>query len=77
MKMQSRKKTRLRINNSVDHGLPDHLYTALSLVVNIRILMRRICPLMRDLPNISNHIQVTNILDRFLSMTGSMYLRII
>ncbi|XOD70034.1 MAG: polyphosphate kinase 1 [Sodalis sp. (in: enterobacteria)] len=56
----------LKINNLVDQGLIDRLYSAASVGVNIRILVRGMCSLIPDLPNISNNIQVTSIVDRFL-----------
>ncbi|WMQ73151.1 MAG: Polyphosphate kinase [Sodalis sp.] len=56
----------LKVNNLVDRGLIDRLYTASGVGVNIRILVRGMCSLIPDLPDISNNIQVTSIVDRFL-----------
>lgn len=56
----------LKLNNLVDQGLIDRLYAASGVGVNIRILVRGMCSLIPDLPGISNNIQVTSIVDRFL-----------
>ncbi|MFT4464846.1 MAG: polyphosphate kinase 1 [Sodalis sp. (in: enterobacteria)] len=56
----------LKVNNLVDQGLIDRLYAASGVGVNIRILVRGMCSLIPDLPGISNNIQVTSIVDRFL-----------
>lgn len=56
----------LKINNLVDQGLIDRLYAASGVGVTIRILVRGMCSLMPDLPGISDNIQVTSIVDRYL-----------
>jgi len=56
----------LKINNLVDQGLIDRLYTASGVGVNIKILVRGMCSLIPDLPGISDNIQVTSIVDRYL-----------
>lgn len=59
-------KITLKVNNLVDQGLIDRLYTASGVGVNIRILARGMCSLVPNLAGISNNIQVTSIVDRFL-----------
>lgn len=56
----------LKINNLVDQGLIDRLYTASGVGVPIRILVRSMCSLIPHLPGISENIQVTSIVDRYL-----------
>ncbi|HEY0207491.1 polyphosphate kinase 1 [Acerihabitans sp.] len=56
----------LKINNLVDQGLIDRLYAASGVGVRIRILVRSMCSLIPDLPGISENIQVTSIVDRYL-----------
>ncbi|CRL45904.1 Polyphosphate kinase [Sodalis glossinidius str. 'morsitans'] len=56
----------LKVNNLVDQGLIDRLYAASGVGVTISILVRGMCSLVPDLPGISNNIQVTSIVDRFL-----------
>lgn len=57
---------KLKVNNLVDQGLIDRLYFASSVGVNIRILVRGMCSLIPNLPGISDNIQVTSIVDRYL-----------
>ncbi|MCR3755350.1 MAG: polyphosphate kinase [Sodalis sp. Psp] len=56
----------LKVNNLVDQGLIDRLYVASSMGVDIRILVRGMCSLIPHLPDISDNIQVTSIIDRYL-----------
>lgn len=56
----------LKINNLVDKGLIDRLYTASGAGVKIRLLVRGMCSLTPNLPGISDNIQVTSIVDRYL-----------
>ncbi|WP_410014078.1 polyphosphate kinase 1 [Sodalis sp. C49] len=56
----------LKINNLVDQGLIDRLYAASGVGVRIRILVRSMCSLIPNLPGISDNIQVTSIVDRYL-----------
>lgn len=56
----------LKINNLVDQGLIDRLYAASGVGVRIRILVRSMCSLIPDLPGISENIEVTSIVDRYL-----------
>jgi len=56
----------LKINNLVDNGLVDRLYSASTAGVKIRLLVRGMCSLIPNLPGISENIQVISIVDRFL-----------
>jgi polyphosphate kinase len=56
----------LKINNLVDKGLIDRLYAASSFGVKIRLLIRGMCSLVPNLPGVSENIQVTSIVDRYL-----------
>ncbi|KEY60310.1 polyphosphate kinase 1 [Serratia sp. DD3] len=56
----------LKINNLVDKGLVDRLYTASAAGVKIRLLVRGMCSLIPNLAKISENIQVISIVDRFL-----------
>ncbi len=56
----------LKINNLVDKGIIDKLYAASNAGVKIRLLIRGMCTLIPDLPGVSENIQVTSIIDRFL-----------
>ncbi len=56
----------LKINNLVDQGLIDRLYAASGVGVPIRMMVRGMCSLNPDLPGISDNIQITSIVDRFL-----------
>jgi len=56
----------LKINNLVDKGLIDRLYAASGFGVKIRLLIRGMCSLIPNLAGISENIQVTSIVDRYL-----------
>ncbi|MFZ1872582.1 polyphosphate kinase 1 [Serratia sp. D1N4] len=56
----------LKVNNLVDKGLVDRLYTAAAAGVKIRLLVRGMCSLIPNLPGISDNIQVISIVDRYL-----------
>jgi polyphosphate kinase len=56
----------LKINNLVDKGLIDRLYAASNVGVKIRLLIRGMCSLVPELPGVSENIQVTSIVDRYL-----------
>lgn len=56
----------LKVNNLVDEGLVDRLYTASSVGVKVNLLVRGMCSLVPDLAGISDNIRVISIVDRFL-----------
>ncbi len=56
----------LKINNLVDQGLIDRLYSASASGVKIDLLVRGMCSLIPSLPGISENIQVISIVDRYL-----------
>ncbi|CUU24889.1 polyphosphate kinase 1 [Duffyella gerundensis] len=56
----------LKINNLVDKGLVDRLYTASSVGVRVNLLVRGMCSLIPDLEGISENIRVISIVDRYL-----------
>ncbi|WP_130831001.1 polyphosphate kinase 1 [[Erwinia] mediterraneensis] len=56
----------LKINNLVDEGLVDRLYTASSVGVQVNLLVRGMCSLVPDLEGISDNIRVISIVDRYL-----------
>lgn len=56
----------LKINNLVDKGLVDRLYTASSVGVKVNLLVRGMCSLIPDLEGISENIRVISIVDRYL-----------
>ncbi len=56
----------LKINNLVDKGLVDRLYTASSSGVPVNLLVRGMCSLIPELEGISDNIRVISIVDRFL-----------
>ncbi|PKH21776.1 polyphosphate kinase 1 [Enterobacterales bacterium CwR94] len=56
----------LKVNNLVDKGLVDRLYTASSVGVKVNLLVRGMCSLIPDLEGISENIRVISIVDRYL-----------
>ncbi len=56
----------LKINNLVDAGLIDRLYTASGVGVKVNLLVRGMCSLIPELPELSENIRIYSILDRFL-----------
>ena len=56
----------LKINNLVDKGLVDRLYTASSVGVKVNLLVRGMCSLIPNLEGISENIRVLSIVDRYL-----------
>lgn len=56
----------LKINNLVDKGLVDRLYTASSVGVKVNLLVRGMCSLIPNLEGISDNIRVISIVDRYL-----------
>lgn len=56
----------LKINNLVDRELTDRLYDASNAGVKIRLLIRGMCSLVAGQLGMSENIQVTSIVDRFL-----------
>ncbi|WP_075181459.1 polyphosphate kinase 1 [Pantoea sp. 1.19] len=56
----------LKINNLVDKGLVDRLYTASSVGVQVNLLVRGMCSLIANLAGISENIRVISIVDRYL-----------
>ncbi|CCQ11079.1 Polyphosphate kinase [Pseudoalteromonas luteoviolacea B = ATCC 29581] len=59
-------KITIKINNLVDKDLIDKLYLASQSGVKIRIVLRGMCSLVPDIPNISENIKIISIVDRFL-----------
>ena len=56
----------LKVNNLVDKGLVDRLYTASSVGVQVNLLIRGMCSLIPNLEGISDNIKVISIVDRYL-----------
>ncbi|KOC92393.1 polyphosphate kinase 1 [Winslowiella iniecta] len=56
----------LKVNNLVDKGLVDRLYTASSVGVKVNLLIRGMCSLIPNLEGISDNIKVISIVDRYL-----------
>ncbi|WP_420022060.1 polyphosphate kinase 1 [Candidatus Pantoea edessiphila] len=56
----------LKINNLVDRGLINRLYTASKFGVKINLLVRSMCSLIPNLPGISDNIHIISIVDRYL-----------
>ncbi|ACS86449.1 polyphosphate kinase 1 [Musicola paradisiaca] len=56
----------LKVNNLVDKGLAERLYTASAAGVKVNLLVRGMCSLIPELPGISDNIRVVSIVDRFL-----------
>lgn len=56
----------LKVNNLVDKGLVERLYRASAAGVKINLLVRGMCTLIPALPGISENIQASSIVDRYL-----------
>ncbi|PPI86686.1 polyphosphate kinase 1 [Candidatus Pantoea edessiphila] len=56
----------LKLNNLVDKGLINKLYTASSFGVKVNLLVRSMCSLIPNLPGISDNIRIISIVDRYL-----------
>ncbi|MDM3829134.1 RNA degradosome polyphosphate kinase, partial [Proteus mirabilis] len=56
----------LKVNTLVDEELVNRLYDASQAGVKIRLVVRGMCSLVPNQPDVSENIQVTSIVDRFL-----------
>ena len=56
----------IKMNSLEDHRMIDHLYRASQAGVEIELIVRGFCCLIPQVPGLSDHIQVTSIVDRFL-----------
>ncbi|WP_072666527.1 polyphosphate kinase 1 [Candidatus Erwinia haradaeae] len=56
----------LKLNNLVDQGLVDRLYTASSCGVKINLIIRGMCSLIPQLTGVSENIRAISIVDRYL-----------
>ncbi|WP_369434457.1 polyphosphate kinase 1 [Psychromonas sp. MME1] len=56
----------LKVNNLVDNGLINKLYTASSVGVKIKMIIRGMCSLVPGVEGVSDNIQVISVIDRFL-----------
>jgi polyphosphate kinase len=58
-----------KLNNLVDAEISELLYTASRAGVEIKLIVRSMCELMAGVKNLSENIQITSIVDRFLEHT--------
>ncbi|MDN3614178.1 polyphosphate kinase 1 [Vibrio gallaecicus] len=56
----------LKVNNLVDKGLINKLYSASNAGVNIRMIIRGMCSLVPGVEGVSENIKIISIIDRFL-----------
>lgn len=56
----------LKVNNLVDKGLVNKLYSASNAGVKIKMIVRGMCSLVAGIPGVSDNITIISIIDRFL-----------
>ncbi|MEZ8716026.1 polyphosphate kinase 1 [Vibrio splendidus] len=56
----------LKLNNLVDREIIEKLYQASQVNVKVRMVIRGMCSLVPGIPNISDHIEIVSVVDRFL-----------